>query len=450
MSHALRPARSSSTRGAGLGRRLPVAVAGIAISLLAVATVANAHDFWLVPNAFAITGDATVDVSGNSGTRFPTSDGATQPASIAEARLIGASGEARITDMVVEGKSLRLKHKPFAPGQYLVVASLQPRTTHSTGGAFRRYLALEGAADEAARLERDAAFPTTDSLIYRSTKYAATIVEVGAGPRAFAKTTGYAIEFVPLSDPGRATVGDTLRFRVVSGGRGVAGLRIHVGAAADSALRGRGAAGGGDPDQHLLTDGDGIIHVHASKAGAWNLRTAQVAAPSASGQPWDVHWVTYVFNVGASANARSSNTATSAGDVALAPMRMSDSTDVVAAVARFHSALASGDSAAALALLATDALILESGEMQTRAEYRSHHLPADIAFAAAVPSTRTVAQIVVRGDAAWVTSTSATQGTFNGRSVNSAGVELVVLARTASGWQIRAIHWSSRARRAGT
>ena len=130
------------------------------------------------------------------------------------------------------------------------------------------------------------------------------------------------------------------------------------------------------------------------------------------------------------------------------PARFSpDSASAVAAVARFHGALAAGDSATALGLLASDALIIESGDVQTRAEYRSHHLPADIVFAAAVPSIRTVTQVTINGDVAWITATSSTKGTYHDRPVNSVGAELTVLSRTSSGWQIRSVHWSSHAKR---
>src|SRR5687768_2820649 len=49
----------------------------------------------------------------------------------------------------------------------------------------------------------------------------------------------------------------------------------------------------------------------------------------------------------------------SGGSVRVAPA--TDSADIVAVIERFHAALASGDSAGALALLAPDAVILESG-----------------------------------------------------------------------------------------
>jgi ketosteroid isomerase-like protein len=137
-------------------------------------------------------------------------------------------------------------------------------------------------------------------------------------------------------------------------------------------------------------------------------------------------------------------------DVVSAPSARSaaqDSAEVAATVARFHQALEAGDSAAALALLAPDAVILESGGVEDVAEYRGHHLPADIEFARAVQSTRTPVQIRVRGDVAWAAATSVAQGQFRGRVVNSAGAELMVLARTPDGWRITAIHWSSRTRR---
>ena len=122
-----------------------------------------------------------------------------------------------------------------------------------------------------------------------------------------------------------------------------------------------------------------------------------------------------------------------------------DSADVVATVERFHAALTAGDSAGAMALLVPDAIILESGGVETREEYRSHHLPGDIAYARSMKTTRKPVRVTVRGDAAWASSTSSTTGESRGRAVNSAGAELVVLLRTAEGWRISAIHWSSRA-----
>lgn len=124
-----------------------------------------------------------------------------------------------------------------------------------------------------------------------------------------------------------------------------------------------------------------------------------------------------------------------------------DSARVVAAIEEFHARLAQGDSAGVLAMIAPDAVVLESGAIETRDEYHHHHLGQDIEFARAVPSTRRVKQVTVKGDVAWVASTSETKGTFNARAIDSTGAELVILTRHGDRWMISGIHWSSRAGR---
>ena len=125
-----------------------------------------------------------------------------------------------------------------------------------------------------------------------------------------------------------------------------------------------------------------------------------------------------------------------------------DSAAAATAVSAFHAALVRGDAEAAMRLLAPDAVILEGGSRESREEYRTHHLAADIEFVQAVPSKRLAPVVSVSGNTAWVSSTSTTQGTFRGRTVNLEGAELAILSRTGSGWIIRAIHWSSQAVRA--
>lgn len=131
------------------------------------------------------------------------------------------------------------------------------------------------------------------------------------------------------------------------------------------------------------------------------------------------------------------------------PRAVIDSAAVANTIHRFHTALAAGDSAGAMALLAPEVEVLESGERETRAEYRAHHLAADIEFARAVRSERGPVRVRVRGDVGWATTTSTTRGQFRGRAVDSAGAELMVLVRTPAGWRIAAIHWSSHRRSQG-
>jgi ketosteroid isomerase-like protein len=124
-----------------------------------------------------------------------------------------------------------------------------------------------------------------------------------------------------------------------------------------------------------------------------------------------------------------------------------DSAAATVTVEQFHRAIVAGDTVGAAALLDPEAIILESGDLERKAEYLRNHLPADIAFARAVRSTRRVVTVTRQGDVAWVSSTSRATGTFEKRRVDSDGAELMVLRRSAQGWRISAIHWSSHPHR---
>ena len=448
-------------------RRWAPASIAAGLAVLGSATLVSAHDFWLVPDAFAVTPGEALVVRGQTSSHFPTSESAVATDRVRDARVIAADGETRLTDLTQQGTSLMLRHVPRGDGQRVVVLRLAPRTVREAAAGFKRYMELEGAPELAARYEREGRLPKTDSITRRYAKYAKTLVEVGrGGPRAYAKVAGHPVEFVPLQDPAAVRAGDTLAVRLLYAGRPLAGAHLRAGAAASTAAVSTGAAStgaastagatmngagtGGAVAAHaedlvLTTDGDGVARVPLAQAGLWNVRTIHIVpADQGPGADWDVHWATLVFNVASATEPRASGGRT-ADAVGSPPAR--DSAAVAAVVAAYDRALQAGDSAAALALLAPDAVILESGSIETREEYRSHHLASDIAFARATQATPGVMRIVVQGDVAWASSTKTTTGQFRDRAVNSSGAELMVLTREPTGWMIRAIHWSSRARR---
>jgi ketosteroid isomerase-like protein len=136
------------------------------------------------------------------------------------------------------------------------------------------------------------------------------------------------------------------------------------------------------------------------------------------------------------------------------PAPRSSSTGALEATARgaaatvdaFHAALRRGNTAAAAALLADNALIFEAGGVErSKAEYAAHHLAADAAF------TQAVASVVIRragdaaGNVAWIASEGRTTGTYKGQAVDRITAETMVLRRIGRSWKIVHIHWSSGA-----
>lgn len=135
-----------------------------------------------------------------------------------------------------------------------------------------------------------------------------------------------------------------------------------------------------------------------------------------------------------------SQTPSGASSLALPPAAQ----EAAAATEAFHRALSSGDLQAASSLLASDALIYESGGVERgKAEYASHHLPADAAFAKATKRTVTRRTGNALGDLAWIATESTTTGTYKGRVINSRSTETMVLRHESGVWRIAHVHWSS-------
>jgi ketosteroid isomerase-like protein len=115
--------------------------------------------------------------------------------------------------------------------------------------------------------------------------------------------------------------------------------------------------------------------------------------------------------------------------------------DIVAVVDAFYGAVTAGDAAAAMRLIAPDAVFVESGKIETRAEYEANHLPADIEFERQVKGTRGPARVTFHGaDTAWVISRAEYDEGNPEKYINT---QLMVLTRDAGDWRIRTISWSS-------
>ena len=266
------------------------ATLSLATALIAVTSRLWAHDFWLVPGAFPFAEGATLEVRGQTSTRFPTSESPVALARIARAFSVGPDGETPITDLTHQGTSLLVRHRPTSAGQRIVAVDLQARSARQPAAGLLRYLRLEGGADAADRIEREGLLRGVDSVTRTDTKYAKTLVEVGErGPRVFARSGGQVLEFIPEQDPKELRGGDTLRLHLMFRGRLLPEFSGMAGRApTDSAAR-------AEPDVHLVAQ-DGVLRLPIALTGLWNIRTIYVVrlGPDA----WETHWATFVFRAG--------------------------------------------------------------------------------------------------------------------------------------------------------
>jgi ketosteroid isomerase-like protein len=118
--------------------------------------------------------------------------------------------------------------------------------------------------------------------------------------------------------------------------------------------------------------------------------------------------------------------------------------EVSAVLESFYGAIKRGDGKAAMSVIAPDAVFIESGRLETRAEYEANHLPLDIGFEKQVDGTRDPLRVTFSGNTAWVIATTRYDGTFDGGPVRFISAQLMLLTYDEGAWRIRSIHWSSR------
>ncbi len=132
---------------------------------------------------------------------------------------------------------------------------------------------------------------------------------------------------------------------------------------------------------------------------------------------------------------------TTAAELQVAPA----ANEAVATVERFSTALGSGDIDKAAGELDPGVLILESGGVErSRDEYLGGHATSDAAFLKGAHVTLKRRNADAAGDLAWVASESEIHAMKGEEMLMIASTETMVLRKSATGWRIVHIHWSSR------
>ena len=123
--------------------------------------------------------------------------------------------------------------------------------------------------------------------------------------------------------------------------------------------------------------------------------------------------------------------------------------DAVKAVDAFSNAIKAGRLEEAGRLLDPKVLILESGSSERdRATYLREHAIEDAVFLKSAQVQQRYRQAHAVGDVAWVCTESVIQTVHDNEPLRLLSTETMVLRRTAQGWRIVHIHWSSHKDRA--
>ena len=254
-------------------------------ALLASATLAAAHETWLMPSSMRVATGRTVEIHVTSGMKFPANELPIDPTRVVRAEVRTGGNVERLRAPRGTRRSLRYVWTPRQAGVATISVGLKPRTLELEPKLIEEYL-TEIRADSSVRAEWNAV-PAPRRWREAYTKYATSFVRVGKAEQdsKWNSPTGLDFEIVPESDPTAVSAGDALRIRVLLHGAPLAGF--PVGARRE----------GGTADAFVTTDATGQASVPLPKSGRWLLFGTHLKRANEPNLEWRSDFVTMTFGV---------------------------------------------------------------------------------------------------------------------------------------------------------
>lgn len=268
--------------------RFAIAAIGVGIGLVAVATTASGHDYWLVPARTSAPKHTPIDVRLYRGEALePEDERPLEVEKTARFRLLAGGRDQDLLGSAVDGRSPVARVTPEVEGGHLVVMERKPQPIRLDAAKFTEYLKEEGLDAVIRRREELGESKAEGRESY--SRYLKALIQVGgAHDDTYKQPAGLLLEILPEADPAARKPGDTLPFRVVFEGRPLAGAQVTAHVDEGGKIRG----------QTLTTDAEGRAEVRIDRAGTWLIRLVHMRR--AAGNPdadWESFWGAYTFGL---------------------------------------------------------------------------------------------------------------------------------------------------------
>ncbi len=260
----------------------------VAILLMISATILLAHDLFLKLDSYFVPPNRLVRVAVLNGS-FSSSEGAVAPDRLLDLSIVGPSERRSIPreSWTPVGDTTWLTVQTEAPGTYVMGASLSPRQIALSAEDFNGYLKEDGIPDVLDARTRDGQLDRPARERYQ--KHVKAILQVGEiRTNAFATLLGYPAEIVPLTNPYRMRVGDTLAVRALVDGNAVANQLIIAGGERD---------GRAMDEVRARSDAAGIARFAIAAPGKWYVKFIHMAPVRGDSVNYESKWATLTFQV---------------------------------------------------------------------------------------------------------------------------------------------------------
>lgn len=261
------------------------ALCGIGLLFASFATVALAHDTWLLPRSLRVPVGRAVTLSLTSGMAFPADDFAIKASRVARATVRLAGQVTPLATPVPASRSLHYEWTPRANGVGGLAVELAPNTLTLSPDKIEEYFADINASSEL-RAKWDSV-PAPRHWRESYTKHAASFVRVGSpgADSSWREPLGMGLEIVPEVNPTALHAHQMFRVRVLRGGRPDPGVEVGLQREGDAHVA------------FTRTDEGGRATMRIPGSARWLVNVTDLRRSTRAGLEWESDFATLTIAV---------------------------------------------------------------------------------------------------------------------------------------------------------
>lgn len=188
-----------------------------------------------------------------------------------------------------KGEVTYLKFKTGNAGTYIAGISTKPRAIELSGEDFTDYLEHEGLTE--VMNDRRNKGISNETALEKYSKHVKAILQIGKKRTDnFSTELNYPIEFIPLKNPYKLSVGDEISFKLLYLGEPLGNQTVHV-----SSRKGIDIKEG--EETSLKTDMKGEVSFTIDNQGHWYIATIHMLESNEKNFDYESNWATLTFEI---------------------------------------------------------------------------------------------------------------------------------------------------------
>lgn len=260
------------------------------LTLITLFLLLSSHELFLKSDTYFLNKDSQVELYLFNGT-FDQSENVITRDRIINSQIIGPDYNFKPTsdDYYDKGEVTYLKFNTGKAGTYVAGISTKPRAIKLSGKDFMDYLEHEGLTEVISNRKNNGITNKTANEKY--SKHVKAILQVGENRTDnFSIELNYPIEFIPLKNPYKLSIGDEMSFKLLYEGKPLGNQTVHV-----SSRRNLDVKDG--EETSLKTNKEGEVSFTVSNEGHWYIATIHMLESNEENFDYESNWATLTFEV---------------------------------------------------------------------------------------------------------------------------------------------------------